>query len=71
MADIGVDLLLLEPAPQFLRQDDRTMVTSRAADPDGEIGLALLLVAGNQETEEVFDLGEELPGVRRIRERTP
>src|SRR5262249_21385931 len=53
----------LEGAPEQLHQRHRAMAAPGAAQGYGEVRLALALVEGEKETQEVLDLSEERPAL--------
>src|SRR5690349_21481082 len=53
----------LEGAPEHLHQRHRAMAAAGAAQGHGEVRLALPLVEGEEEAQEVLDLGEQRPAL--------
>src|SRR5512146_642846 len=64
MPDADAVFLSAQGARQALGHVYRSVAASRAADPDREIALALLLVSRQQVFEEFYQTGEERPGLR-------
>src|SRR5262245_11195970 len=51
---------LLDRRPQLLDESDRAVTAARTADGDGQIGLALTPIRGQDETQEILDPPQEL-----------